>query len=65
MRLYDIAEAEVFLALSEPERTSATRGRINAWRHRPTGWLRVTYIDEGGRRVIITVTPRRRGPADS
>ncbi len=66
MRLYGIAEEEILLVLSEPEHTSPSRiGRINAWRRRPTGWLRVTYVDEDGRRVIITVTPRRRGPTET
>jgi len=61
MRLYEIAEEDVRTALADPaEVTVGAFGRQHAWKRRAQGsWLRVTFKDEGIRRVVITVTPKR------
>lgn len=64
MRLYDIALEEVEAALKDPEQvTAGAFGRRHAWKPAVQGgWLRVTFTDEGSRRVVITVTPKRHEP---
>lgn len=63
MRHYDMTEAEVRLVLEQPDAvTPSRRGRSNAWKQTENGWRRVTYTEETGSWVVITVTPRRRGP---
>lgn len=63
MRLYGVTVAEVEAALAAPDAETPThRGRVNAWKQRGGEWLRVTYIREGADIVIITATPRRKGP---
>ena len=64
MRLYEVAEGDVRGALEHPERiTPASFQAVHAWKRTATGaWLRVTYTDEGARRVVITVTPRSHPP---
>ena len=61
MRLYEIAEEEMRAALADHEQvTAGAFGRQHAWKPRVHGgWLRVTFKDEGIRRVVITVTPKR------
>jgi hypothetical protein len=66
MRLYRVAEQEVAQVLASPDAlTPAGQGRTNAWKRRGDDWLRVTFLAEGEDTVIITVTPRRRGPGGS
>ncbi|MBI4354340.1 MAG: DUF4258 domain-containing protein [Candidatus Omnitrophica bacterium] len=64
MRLYDISEADVMTSVTQPERvTTASLGDRHAWKHiEGNRWLRVTFKDEGGRRLVITVTPKRHAP---
>ena len=69
LRLYvEITREAVEHAVMNPERiTLDTQGHSNSWVRfrlpRLKGeWLRVTFVEEPGRIVIITVTPRRRGP---
>ena len=61
MRLYDITVEEVQRVLANPERVlGGAFERQHAWKRRAHGsWLRVTFKDEGTRRVVITVTPKR------
>lgn len=64
MRLYEIGEEAVGEALRKPDDIIMGEfGRRHAWK-RGVGnvWLRVTFVDEGARRVVITVTPKRHGP---
>ena len=64
LRLWRLDEADVIVALEQPDRvTPSDRGRLNAWKRSAERWLRVTYTVEDSGRVVITVTPRRRGPA--
>lgn len=68
MRLYEITEQAVRAAATHPEEVSAAAlGRQHAWRREGTAgrWLRVTFRDEGTRRVVITVTPKRHSPGGS
>jgi hypothetical protein len=64
MRLYDIPEQVVRKTLEHPEQlTEGSFGCRHAWTF--TGgnqWLRITFKDEGTRRVVITVTPKDIGP---
>ena len=63
MRLYGITEEQVAIILQAPDHLmNGGEQRWNAWRQMGTRWLSVTYTDEAARRVVITVTPRRRGP---
>ena len=67
MRLYGVAEASVHAALTAPDQI--TTGELNAWhawkREGGGGWLRVTFRDELARRVVITVTPKKKFPGDA
>lgn len=45
--------------------TPSHSGRQNAWKRTERGWVSVTFVDEGSTRVVITVTPRHRGPRES
>jgi hypothetical protein len=67
MRLYRLTEADVSDALRQPHHVTPTsRGEQHAWKHVPTGWLRVTYVEEHQTLVVvITVTVRRRGPEET
>jgi len=64
MRLYEVTEDGVRAALTNPEQVIAGAfGAQQAWKRGAQGtWLRVTFKDEGTRRVVITVTPKRLGP---
>ena len=67
MRLYEITEEDVRAALADPEQvTAGAFERQHAWKRRAQGsWVRVTFKDEGIRRVVITVTPKRESPGGS
>jgi hypothetical protein len=58
---------EVTETLAHPDHVTPSEfGRQHAWRRRKArGWLRVTFIDEGERRVVITVTPKKEGHANA
>jgi len=64
MRLYEVTEADTVATLSHPEQIDqGAFGARHAWKQFPDGrWLRVTFIEEGAQRVVITVTPKRHGP---
>lgn len=63
LRYWKLSHEEIEKALSEPDKITPSRsGRSNAWKLVDAGWLRVTFIDEVDRRVIITVTVRDKGP---
>ena len=60
MRWRRISEAEVEAILAEPDRVEPTRkGRKNAWRAMGERLLKVTYREETGRVVIVTVADKR------
>jgi hypothetical protein len=42
-----------------------TNGEKHAWKQIPTGWLCMTYTEEGSVTVRSTVTIRRRGPEEA
>ena len=73
MRRYAVTAEDVETVLLQPLLLMSTeKGRTNAWcsptealREGGYAWLRVTFIEEAGRTVVITVTPRRRGPEGS
>ena len=61
MRRYAITEEEVQSVLTTPNRVeSAVKGRTNAIKEEAGRILRVTYVEEAHRIVVVTVTPRRR-----
>jgi hypothetical protein len=64
MRLYGIALQEVESTVKHPQQLmEAAFGAHQAWKPRSVGgWLRVTFKDEGARRIVITVTPKRAPP---
>ena len=68
MRRNRISREVVSRILTQPVAvTPAREGRSHAWGLYPvprtrTEWLTVTFTEEDGVIVIITVTPRRRGP---
>lgn len=64
MRLYEIGEETVREAPARPDDiTMGEFGCRHAWKQGVGNvWLRVTCVDEGARRVVITVTPKRHGP---
>lgn len=60
MRWRRISEAEVEAVLTEPDRQEPTRkGRMNAYRAIDDRLLKVTYLEEPGRLVIVTVVDKR------
>ncbi|MCL5958400.1 MAG: DUF4258 domain-containing protein [Chloroflexi bacterium] len=66
MRRDGMTEVEVVAAVEHPDQvTPSGEGRMNAWKQIGESWLRVTYTVEKGTTVIVTVTPRRRGPERS
>ncbi len=66
MRLWHLTEADVTRVLTQPDRVTPSRHeRQHAWQQTASGCLRVTYAEEGGIRVVVTVTVRRRGPEEA
>lgn len=64
-RHWRIGLDEVAQAIENPDVTTESfLNRVNYWRRWRDGWLRVTTIEEAERIVVITVTPRRKGPED-
>jgi len=63
MRFWHVSQNEVIAVLNDPDQvTSSRKGRLNAWKRTGKQWVRVTYISEGARTVVVTVTARPRGP---
>ena len=67
MRLYEIVPDEVIEALAYPSLIQpGEHGRQHAWKTMQTGkTLRITFVEESGRYVVITVTPKRFMPEGS
>jgi Domain of unknown function (DUF4258) len=62
MRLYKITEAEVELAIQQPEHLAPSiEGRLNAWREILGYFLRVTYKEEENRYLVISAVRKKRG----
>lgn len=56
MRWRKISEAEVKDTLTEPEKIEKSiKGRKNAFKHIDHKWLKVTFKEEDGARVVVTV----------
>lgn len=65
MKLYDISLEEIELALTLPDMTEPTRkNRLNATKVISGRVIRVTYIEEATQIAVVTVTHRRRLPAN-
>jgi len=65
LRFYRLSQDAAVEVLNAPGQvTPRYHGRMNAWKRMPGGWLRITYIDEGEVRVVVTVTLRPRGPGE-
>ena len=65
MKLYDISLEEIELALTLPDLIEPTRkNRLNATKVIAGRVIRVTYAEEVARIVVVTVTHRRRLPAN-
>ena len=65
MKLYDISLEEIELALTLPDLTEPTRkNRLNAIKVIAGRVIRVTYIEEATQIAVVTVTHRRRLPAN-
>lgn len=63
MRKFRVSAAEVRLVLEQPEmREAGDRGRQNAWRNKGDRYIRVTYVEEEARTVVVTVTLKDRLP---
>jgi hypothetical protein len=63
MRYWKLSHEDIERALLDPDRiTPSQSGRSNAWKLLDSNWLRITFIDELDKRVIITVTVRDKGP---
>ena len=62
-RHWEITTEEIADVVDRPDVTHPTGlDRVNYWRPWRDGWLRVTVVHEENRIVVITVTPRRKGP---
>lgn len=68
MRFWRLTESDILPVIAEPDTLAlSVKGRLNAWKQTPKGLLRVTYISEFDRLVVITVTivgPQHRPPAE-
>jgi hypothetical protein len=63
MRRDKITEADVAAVLASPDRTAPTiKGRVNARKRLPRGWVKVTGKQERRYLVIVTVILLRRRP---
>ena len=64
LRLVGLTMTALLGILAAPDAlTAGHSGRTNAWHHDGRRWIRVTYIDEGATRTVVTVTDREhRGP---
>lgn len=56
MRFWGITEAEIALALADPDKvTDSIKGRKSTWKNGTGYWLRVTYLEEKDDIVTVTV----------
>lgn len=63
MRFWRVTQNDVIAVLNDPDQVTPSRkGRQNAWKRTVKQWMRVTYISEGARTVVVTVTIKPRGP---
>ncbi|MBE0431582.1 MAG: DUF4258 domain-containing protein [Dehalococcoidia bacterium] len=63
MRRFGVSPGEVEQLLEGPDHTeSGEKGRRNAWRKRNDRYIRVTYVEEQERTVVVTVTLKDRLP---
>ncbi|MBI4715602.1 MAG: DUF4258 domain-containing protein [Nitrospirae bacterium] len=61
MKWRDVSEAEVEEVMRRPEVTEdSVKGRKNAFKHLGGKWLKVTFIEEPDRIVVVTVVDRNR-----
>jgi hypothetical protein len=61
----ELTENDVAAALDRPEVIlPSIRGRSNAWKNFGDFWLRVTFIEQAHRRVVVIVTVKRQGPSE-
>jgi hypothetical protein len=62
-RLWRITQDEIAEAIDNPGATEPSiLNRVNYWHRRRDTWIRLTTVEEGDRIVVISVTPRRKGP---
>jgi hypothetical protein len=62
MRLHEINEADVELAIDNPDLTeSSFEERKNVWKKISDRYLRVTYKEEKDRILIITAVKKKKG----
>jgi hypothetical protein len=62
MRLHEVTEAEVELAIQKPKHLEpSVEGRFNAWIETSGKFLRVTYKEEKNRFLIISAVKKRKG----
>lgn len=65
LRKERLTPAEIAAVMEAPDAvTPSEHGRSNAWKRTARGWIRVTFIHEGPATLVITVTPRRKGPTE-
>ena len=65
LKRFRVDEVDVRTVLDAPqfdEPDERHAGRRNAWGKRGSLWIRVTYVREPQRTVVITLTVRRKGP---
>ncbi len=61
MREREVTEKEVVMTITEPEYAEPSiRGRRNAYKFTGNRFIRVTYKEERGHILVITVTVRKR-----
>jgi len=63
LRRWQIPFEDIEEAVLHPDATRQSIGnRVNYWRRWRDAWLRVTIVEESGRVVVITVTPKKKAP---
>jgi hypothetical protein len=63
IRRWRIPLEDIEQSIMHPDATRPSIGdRVNYWRRLRNAWLRVTTVEEPGRIVVVTVTPKKRGP---
>jgi len=61
MRWRDISEGEVTSTLTHPENTEPSiKGRKIALKHIGHKWVKVTFMEEHGKIIVITALDRKR-----
>ncbi len=65
MRWHQIEEAEVELAVQQPDFVEpASEGRLNAWKKISEKYLRVSFKQEKEKIIIITAVKKKKGWGD-